>query len=77
MPPSTSKNKFEFLLPGESDFDYVEYFKQLQFASYHGPVVVAVSAQLSKRAGYDPVASARRSYENMPPALRKASLRRG
>jgi hypothetical protein len=37
--------------------------------------VVEVSAQISNRAGYDPVAAARRCYEKLAPAMRKAGLR--
>jgi inosose dehydratase len=72
-----SADKFEFLLPGEGDLDYVEFFKQVRAASYRGPVVVEVSAQISNRAGYDAIAAARSSYEKLAPALKAASLRRG
>jgi len=72
-----SAEKFEFLLPGDGDVDYVEYFKLLKGAGYQGPVVVEVSAQVSGKAGYDPVAAARRSYEKLAAAMKKAGVRGG
>lgn len=57
--------KFEFLLPGEQGIDYAEYAKRLTDAKYAGPVVVEVSGQISNKPGYDPVAAAKTSYENL------------
>jgi inosose dehydratase len=61
--------KFEFLLPGETDLNYRQLFGLLHAAGYRGPVVVEVSSQLSRRAGYDWLAAARRSHDNLAPAL--------
>jgi inosose dehydratase len=69
-------DKFEFLLPGEGGFDDGTYFALLKKAGYRGPVVVEVSGQISNRAGYDPVAAARKSYQNVAPALAGLRVKR-
>lgn len=57
--------KYEFLLPGSHGIDYAEYAKLLSAAKYAGPVVVEVSAMVSNKPGYDPVAAARTSHANL------------
>ena len=66
----------EFLLPGEGGTDYVAYFRALRQLPYRGFVGVEVSAMIFRKAGYDPVATARTCYERLAPAFEKAGLRR-
>jgi len=65
---------FEFLLPGEGDIDYSKYFGLLKKYAYSGAVTVEVSGQIHGKPGYDPVASARKSYTNLAPLLKQAGL---
>lgn len=59
---------FQFLLPGDGAIDYVELFRIMKSSRYSGPVVVEVSAQLSSKPDYDPVAAAKKCW----PVLRDA-----
>ena len=72
----TTDGKTEFALPGDArDIDYAEYLTLLRNGGYRGAVVVEVSAQVSGKSGYDPVAAAKRCYANIQPAFIKAGLR--
>ncbi len=65
-------SKFQFLLPGEGRTDYGKYFAALKQHAYTGPVLVEVSAQISNKPGYDPIAAAKKSYAALSAALARA-----
>jgi sugar phosphate isomerase/epimerase len=69
--------KFGFVLPGEGTIDYGQMFQQIRQASYRGDVMVEVSSQVSSKAGYDPLAAARKCYNHLAEAFSKAGLKRG
>jgi inosose dehydratase len=50
---------FEFLIPGEGDFDYVRYLKAMHRAGWTGDVGVEISLMVQRRPNYDPWAAAR------------------
>ena len=73
---SGDAKKFQFLLPGDGDTDYVEYFRMLRESKYVGDVMIEVSGQLHSRPEYDPIYSAKHCYEVIAPAFEKAKFER-
>ncbi|MSQ93618.1 MAG: sugar phosphate isomerase/epimerase [Gemmataceae bacterium] len=71
-----AEGRATFVLPGDGGIDYVQMLREIHTAGYRGCVCVEVSGQVSGQKGYDPLAAARRSYENVAPAFTKAQVRR-
>ena len=63
---------FQFLLPGEGTTDYAALFGMWKQSGYAGPVVVEVSAQISSKPGYDPLAAAKQCWPVLNAARAKA-----
>jgi len=67
---------FEFLIPGEGNFDYVTYLKAMQAHGYDGFITVEVSVMVQRRPDYDPFAAATLSYETLSRAFIEAGIPR-
>ncbi len=70
------KGQARFVLPGEGGFDYVPLLRKAVALGYRGCICVEVSGMVSGQPGYDPIAAAKRSYENLTPAFEKAGIKR-
>lgn len=67
---------FEFLIPGEGPFDYVDYLKLMQQHGYDGFITAEVSFMVQAREDYDPLAAATLSYETLSRAFADAGIDR-
>ena len=67
---------FEFLIPGEGPFDYVNYLKLMQQHGYDGFITAEVSFMVQAREDYDPLAAATLSYETLSRAFTNAGIER-
>ncbi|HET6319883.1 MAG TPA: hypothetical protein VFG86_25775, partial [Chloroflexota bacterium] len=65
---------YEFLVPGEGDFDYARYLTAMQAAGYAGFVTVEISKQVQNRPDYDPAEVAGRSFETLTAAAQTAGV---
>ena len=67
---------YEFLIPGEGPFDFVEYLKLMQKAGYDGYITAEVSMQVQGRPDYDPLRAAELTYATLGSAFRQAEINR-
>ncbi len=67
---------YEFLIPGEGDFDYLNYLKAMQAHGYDGFITVEVSVMVQRRPDYNPFAAATLSYETLSCAFIEAGIPR-
>jgi sugar phosphate isomerase/epimerase len=66
------EGRVRFLLPGEGDFDYATYFREMAAAGWTGCITVEVSVQIYDQPGYDPWAAAESSLQVLRGARAKA-----
>ena len=67
---------YQFVVPGDGEFDYVRYLQVLQAAGFDGDVCVEISLRVQRQPGFDPTRAAAQSYEVLAAAFEAAGLRR-
>lgn len=67
---------FEFLIPGEGEFDYVDYLKAMQKHGYDGFITAEVSFMVQARKDYDPLAAADLTYKTLSKAFEDTGIAR-
>ncbi|MEP7190639.1 MAG: TIM barrel protein, partial [Roseiflexaceae bacterium] len=67
---------FEFLIPGEGEFDYVAYLQAMHAHGYAGFITAEISIMVQRRPGYDPLAAAEQTYRTLAHAFEQAGVRR-
>jgi sugar phosphate isomerase/epimerase len=68
---------YEFLTPGEGDFDFVAYLRAMQAHGYDGFINAEVSKMRQAKPDYDPVAALELSYRTLAGAFEAAGIARG
>jgi sugar phosphate isomerase/epimerase len=68
--------RHQFLIPGEGDFDYVSYLREMHRVGYTGHIGVEISFMVQDRPDYDPRDAAERSYRVLSQAFATAGVPR-
>ena len=67
---------YEFLVPGEGEFDFVAYLRAMHAAGYRGSITAEVSYMVQKRPEYDPFEAAALCYRTLEKAFAEAEVPR-
>lgn len=67
---------YQFLIPGEGDFDYVDYLQTMQTHGYEGFINAEVSLMVQRRPDYNALAAATLSYQTLDAAFKQAGIAR-
>jgi inosose dehydratase len=68
---------YQFLIPGEGDFDFVAYLDAMHRAGYTGSITAEISYMVQRRPEYDPMAGAEQCYRTLDRAFRVSGVPRG
>ena len=68
---------YEFLIPGDGDFDFVTYLLAMEAAGYQGSITAEVSNMVQIQPGYNPFQAASLCYETLNNAFNVAQISRG
>ena len=66
--------RHEFLIPGEGEFDYVAYLREMRAHGYTGFITAEISIMVQRRPGYDPLAAAEQTYRTLAHAFEQAGI---
>ena len=67
---------YQFLIPGEGEFDYVEYLQAMREHGYTGFITAEISIMVQRRPAYDPLAAAEQTYRTLARAFEQAGIER-
>ena len=67
---------FEFLIPGEGEFDYVAYLHAMREHGCDDYITAEISIMVQRRPGYDPLAAAEQTYVTLARAFEQAGIAR-
>ncbi|HEV8636874.1 MAG TPA: sugar phosphate isomerase/epimerase [Chloroflexota bacterium] len=67
---------YQFLVPGDGEFDYVRYLRAMGAAGFDGDVCVEISLRVQRQPGFDPFAAAVQSYRVLAAAFERAGVPR-
>ena len=66
----------QFLIPGEGDFDYVEYLTLMDRHGYKGHISAEISLMVQRRPNYDAVAAMEQTYRVVAEAFERSGVPR-
>lgn len=69
-----TEHGFDFLIPGEGDFDYPQFLGLLHGGGYPGAVSVEISVRRQALPGFDAAAAAKQSYAVLDAAFHAAGV---
>ncbi len=64
----------DYLTPGDGDYDYVTYAREMQQGGYSGYITAEISIMVQRKPGYDPVAAAAQSFRTLSSAFAQAGV---
>ncbi len=67
---------WSYVAPGEGEFDYTNYLKIMKKADYKGFITIEISFQVQANPNYDPLETAKKSYEILDRAFKEANINR-
>jgi inosose dehydratase len=67
---------YQFLIPGEGEFNYVDYLHAMAAAGYDDYITAEISIMVQRRPNYDPLAAAEQTYNTLAKAFDQAGMAR-